>query len=188
MRKILFSRESECIQPIQKLIEKQKHRTLVMWVFDCAPRILEIFEKEFPEDKRPKNALESAKKWAKGEIKMPVARKDIIAAHEAARAAENYPWAQAAARGVAHAAATVHTETHALGLVFYGLTAFVYAEGMENFDAIVDRECKIFYDKLLYWQENIDKVERSWAPFLLRDHLPNKEKQLREKTEKKARD
>lgn len=182
MKKILFSRDSECIAPIRELIEKQKHRTLVLWVFDCAQRILTIFEDIFPNDTRPREALNMAKSWARGYVKMPAAKKAIHAAHNAAAEAQNNPAAQAAARAVAHAAATVHVETHALGIVFYGLTAFVYKE---NNEAVVERELKWFYDRLLYWEENIDKTDMKWAPFLLRDDIPNKEKLLRQKEEKK---
>ncbi len=185
MRKILFSRESEAIQPLRELIEKQKHRTLVMWAFDCAPRVLEVFERQYPDEARPRQALETAKAWARGEVKMPVAKKAIHAAHNAATEAEAFPAAQAAARAIGHGAATVHVETHALGLVFYGLTAFIYAEGMENYDAIVERECAVFYDRLLYWEAHIDELDTPWAAFLLRDDVPNKERLLREKNARK---
>jgi hypothetical protein len=181
MRKLLFSRESECIQPIRALIEEQKHRTLVLWAFDCAPRVLEIFEEQYPQEPRPRQALEMAKAWARGEIKMPPAKKAIQDAHNAATAAEGFPAAQAAARAVGHAAATVHVETHALGLVFYGLTAFIYKEGPNQYETIVRRECDWFYDRLLYWQDNIDRQSTPWAAFLLRDDVPNKEKLLAEK-------
>jgi hypothetical protein len=185
MRKILFSRESECIQPIRALIEQQKHRTLVMWALDCAPRVLEIFEKQYPDDPRPRQALETARAWAKGEVKMPAAKRAIHAAHNAATEAESCPAAQAAARAIGHAAATVHVETHALGLVFYGLTALIYDDNTHHPDDIVKRECDLFYNRLLYWQEHIDHIDMPWAEFLLRDDVPNKEKLLREKQEKK---
>lgn len=182
MRKLLFSRDSECIQPIRSLIEQQKHRTLVMWALECAPRILEVFEKQFPNDPRPRQALETARAWARGEVKMPIAKKAIHAAHNAATEAAGSPSAEAAARAVGHAAATVHVETHALGLVFYGLTALIYdgSGSAQDNDGIVKRECDRFYDRLLYWQENIDKQDIPWAEFLLRDDVPNKEKLLRE--------
>ena len=75
MRKLLFSRESEVLEPIRALVEQQNHRTLVLWVFDLAPLLLELFEKYFPYEKRPYEALETAKKWVRGELKMPVAKK-----------------------------------------------------------------------------------------------------------------
>ncbi len=181
MRKLLFSRESDCIQPLRKLIEKQKHRTLVAWVLDCAPRVLEIFEKKYPEEQRPRQALETVAAWARGEVKMPEAKKAIHAAHNAATAVEGDYAAQAAVRAAGHAAATVHVETHALGLVFYGLTAFVYAADPNETEDIIERKLKWFYDRLIYWEANIDKIDTTWASFLMKDDVPNKELLLRQK-------
>ncbi len=180
MKKLLFTRESECIQPLRELIEQQKHRTLAMWAVDCAVPVLALFEGKYPQEKRPYEAIEAAKAWMRGEIKMPVAKKAIHAAHHAATEVEHDPPACAAARAMGHAAATVHVETHALGLVFYGLTAFVYADP-DRADAIVANECKRYYDRLLYWEANIDSLDVPWAPFLLRDTIPNKERLLRQK-------
>lgn len=179
MKKLLFSRESACIQPIRELVEEQNHRTLVLWALDCAPRFLEIFEASYPCEKRPRELIGIAAAWARGEIKMPLAKKAILAAHAAAAAAGEHPAAQAAARAVAHAAATIHVETHALGVVFYGLTALVYSAGPQNAEAVADQACRWFYERLLYWQANAEQTERKWAPFLLRDDVPNKEKLLR---------
>ena len=45
--KILFSRDSQSLQELIKLIEEQKHRTLVMWALDCAKVTLQEFETAF---------------------------------------------------------------------------------------------------------------------------------------------
>lgn len=185
MRKILFSRNSECIQPIRELVMKQKHRTLVLWALDCAPRFLKIYERKYPQETRLQEAIDSARAWACGDIKMPVAKKAILAAHKAAREAECNPAAQAAARAIGHAAATVHVETHALGIVFYGLSACVYANDLEDADSLVERELEWFYERLLYWEMNVDRVRQKWAPFLLREDEINKEKALYERKKKK---
>lgn len=185
MRKLLFSRDSECIQPLRELIEKQKHRTLAMWAVDCAGPVLAVFEARYPEEKRPREAIEAAMAWMRGEIKMPVAKKAIHAAHNAATEVEHDPAACAAARAMGHAAATVHVETHALGLVFYGLTAIVYADP-EHAEASLSSELKRYYDRLTYWEANIDKLDIPWASFLLRDDSPNKERLLRQKKENKS--
>lgn len=184
MRKLLFSRESECVQPLRSLVEQQNHKTLVLWALDCSPRFLEIFEKDFPNEPRPRELIGIAWQWARGEIKMPAAKKAIHAAHNAAKEAEGYPAAQAAARAVGHAAATIHVETHALGIVFYGLTALVYAESPDDTDAFVQKECDWFYDRLKYWEANYSNVDMTWAPFLTDESAPNKEALLRAKTEK----
>ena len=185
MRKILFSRDSACIQPIREMIENQKHRTLAMWAVDCAGPVLDFFHKRVPGDTRPFEAIEAAKAWMRGDIKMPAAKKAILAAHRAALEAEHDPAACAAARAIGHAAATVHVETHALGLVFYGLTAFVYGTVSGDAGQTVAEECKRYYDRLLYWQEHIDDTERRLAPFLMRHDVPNKERLLRQKREQK---
>ena len=185
MKKILFSRDSESIQPLRALIEKQRHRTLVAWVLDCAPQVLDIFERSFPEDQRPRQALITAAKWARGEVKMPEAKKAIHAAHNAATTAEGEYAAQAAARAVGHAASTVHVETHALGLVLYGLTAFIYEADPKNKDDIIKEKLKWFYCRLMFWEANTDKTYATWAHFLLRDDVPNKELLLRQKAELK---
>lgn len=177
MKKLLFNRDSDCIQPLRSLIETQKHRTLALWAADCAEPVLTLFEERIVNDNRPREALEAAQKWMRGEIKMPGAKRAIHAAHNAATQAEYDPVACAAARAIGHAAATVHVETHALGLVFYGMTAMVYADPAKA-EETVRAECARYYERLLYWEENIDKLQRPWALFLLKD-APNKELALR---------
>lgn len=49
--KILFSRDSECLQELIKLIQLQKHRTLVMWALDCAKVPLKQFEAKYPDER-----------------------------------------------------------------------------------------------------------------------------------------
>jgi hypothetical protein len=185
MKKLLFNRDSECIQPLRELIEQQKHRTLAMWAVDCSGPVLNIFERRYPAEKRPYEAIEAAKAWMHGEIKMPVAKAAIHAAHNAATEVEHDAAACAAARAMGHAAATVHVETHALGLVFYGLTAVVYSTEANYADEAVAKELKRYTDRLLHWEANIENAGIVWAPFLLRDDLPNKERLLRQKKEQK---
>ena len=71
--KILFSRDSECLQELIKLIQLQKHRTLVMWALDCAKVPLKQFEAKYPDECRPRICLELCEAWARGKIKMPIA-------------------------------------------------------------------------------------------------------------------
>jgi len=184
MKKLLVTRESPSVQPIRELIEKQKHKTLVLWTIDCAERVLKIFEERHPDDRRPREALEAARVWARGEIKMPAAKKAAHAAHNAATAVVDDPAACSAARAMGHVVGTIHVETHAMGLVMYGITAFVYASEPKDADLIIAEELKWMYDRLIYWEKNIDKIDAPWASFLLREG-PNKEKLLRLKKEQR---
>lgn len=181
MKKLLVTRESACIQPLRNLIEKQKHITLVQWTIECAEPVLSIFEQKYPKDKRSREALEAAKAWAHGKIKMPIAKKAAHATHNAAtEVAKEDLAACAAARAMGHVIGTVHVETHALGFVSYAITAFVYLAKHEDAETVIAKECDWLYDRLAFWGVNIDKVNESWVPFLVKD-TPNKELLLRRK-------
>jgi hypothetical protein len=71
--KILFSRDSQCLQDLIKLIQKQNHRTLVMWALDCAKVPLEQFEAKYSDEPRPRICLEFCEDWSRGRVKMPIA-------------------------------------------------------------------------------------------------------------------
>lgn len=178
--KILFTKGSECLQDLIKLIEVQGHRTLLMWALDCAKEPLSKFEEKYPNDSRPRKALELSEEWARGNIKMPQAKKAILTAHAVAKEI-NDKESIALVHAIGHAGATVHVQTHALGLVFYELTAIVHKYGLENFDIEVNEKIKFYTERLIYWQKNIDESDVTWTKFLLDDKRLNKEKFLNTK-------
>lgn len=191
--KILFSRDSRCLQELIKLIRLQNHRTLVMWALDCAKLPLVRFEDKYPDEKRPRVCLELCESWARGKVKMPAAKKAILDSHAAAKTIESgSPKSHEAFRGkegeygtlchaIGHAGAAVHVETHAIGLPMYELTALVIRYGKDNFSQPVSEKIDYYFERLCYWQENTDKLELDWADFLLDDSRPNKERLLSEK-------
>lgn len=178
--KILFSRDSECLQELKMLIEQQKHCTLVMWALDCAKIPLAQFEEKYPQELRPRIALDLCEKWSRGKIKMPVAKRAILDAHAVAKEIDDKVCG-ALCHAIGHAGATVHVETHALGLVFYELTALVLQFGKDEYQKPVSDKIDVYRERLIYWQENIDKLDLEWASFLMDDDRPNKEKLLNEK-------
>lgn len=183
MRRILFSRESECLWPLLSLIEKQKHRTVVLWALEYAEDLLQKFEAKYGDEKRPRQAVEVCKLWARGEIKMPAARKAILAAHSVAKEISDDFVYCSLAHAIGQAVSAIHTETHAIGGPIYGLTSLAYEIGAEKAEAVVSKECARLCERLQYWEEHVDKIATPWAAFLLRDDVPNKEKLLRKKRE-----
>jgi hypothetical protein len=170
MKKLLVNRESACLQPLSDLIEKQKHRTLVLWSIECAGRVLPIFEEKHPQDERPRKALEAAKAWARGEIKMPAAKRAAHASHNAATEVMENAAACAAARAIGHVVGTVHVKTHAMGFVIYAVTAFIHAsDDPNNADDVIAKECRWLYRHLQFWESDIDKINVPWATFLSRN-------------------
>lgn len=89
-----------------------------------AARVLPIFEKECPNDHRPRLAIEAIKAWAedKRELGMKEVRKLSLDSHAAAREARTDA-ARFAARAAGHAVATWHVPTHALGAPIYAQKA-----------------------------------------------------------------
>ncbi|PKM65821.1 MAG: hypothetical protein CVU95_13535 [Firmicutes bacterium HGW-Firmicutes-2] len=178
--KMLFSRESQCLQELIKLIQIQNHRTLVMWALDCAKLTLEQFEAKYPDEQRPRTCLELCEAWARGEIKMPKAKRAILDSHAVAKEIDDSEYG-ALCHAIGHAGASVHVETHALGLPIYELTAIVLKYGKDNFPKPVSEKINYYYNRLQYWQENTDKFRLDWSDFLLDDNIPNKERLLSEK-------
>jgi len=148
LRKMLGKADSPYIVSIMRLIETQSKETIASWCMDYAERhILPIFEKECPGDPRPRSALDAARQWFEGKVKLPEVKNIILGeCHAAARETNDNPVAQAAARACGQAAACFHTPTHSLGLAFYGSAAIVYdrvglTEKPEVYDRIAAEEC-----------------------------------------------
>ena len=126
-RKMLNDWEAPYIQPLVKLIETQSKTTLAGWAVDYAGRVmLPLWLKHNPEDLRPQKALEAAREWVAGIIKLPQAKPIILECHAAAREAEKNPASQAAARAIGQCASTIHSATHCIGLALYGALAVAY--------------------------------------------------------------
>jgi len=118
------------LQSLMRLVETQSKTTLANWCINYAQEfIFPIYAKVHPSDTRPKQALDAAKKWLDGEVKLPYVKNIILnECHAAARENDGDPAAQAAARACGQAAATVHAPTHSLGLALYGALAAAYNE------------------------------------------------------------
>lgn len=105
-----------------KRLDEQDQRSLALWAADCAEHVLRYFEEQYPEDDRPRKAIEAARAWARGEIKCGKARAAAVATHAAARDADDVA-ARAVARAAGHAAGTAHMAGHARHAAAYAVTA-----------------------------------------------------------------
>ena len=105
-----------------KRLDGQDHKSLVLWAANCAERVLPCFEERYPEDDRPRKAIEAGRAWARGELTMSKAREAAFATHAAARHADHAE-ARAAARAAGHAAATAHVADHARHAAAYAVKA-----------------------------------------------------------------
>jgi len=102
---------------------------MATWAADCAERVLPFFEKAYPGDDRPRSAIETGRTWVRtGVFRMAEIRGASLAAHAAARDAEEGSAAQYAARAAGQAVATAHVPQHAYGAAYYALKAVAAAD------------------------------------------------------------
>jgi hypothetical protein len=112
-----------------KKYDKQDQKLMATWAADCVERVLPFFEKAYPEDDRPRKAIEACRTWVRtGVFRMADIRGASLAAHAAARAAKENNAACYAARAAGQAAATAHVPQHAFGGAYYALKAVAAAD------------------------------------------------------------
>ena len=75
---VLFSKNSEYMQDLIMLFDTQNHRVMTLWAFAFASESIAKLAEKYPEEKRPREALEAAKDWASGKIKMRSAQRKIL--------------------------------------------------------------------------------------------------------------
>ncbi len=116
------------------------HHLLAVWAADCAAHVLHFFEQTQPGDDRPRQAIEQARAWARGEVTWTQAREAAFAANAAAREVSG------AAREAAHAAgqagAVGHVAAHELGAAAYAIRAARAAAPENERDEAGRLECQ----------------------------------------------
>lgn len=162
--RVLFTRDSVILQDLRMLLEGRNRRTVILWALELAQETVEELEAGYPGDSRPRNALNAARAWAAGEIKMPGARQAILDCHAMAGDLTD-PAAIARCHAVGQACSVVHTSGHALGYPMYELTAIVLEKG-EDAGAAVEKREKEYVERLLLWIEQEPVYPGKWAGFL----------------------
>lgn len=132
-----------------ELVGKTDHKALAVWAIDCAERVLPYFEEKYPEDHRPRQAIEALQAWINtGVFKMADIRKASLDSHAAAREVGEDNAARSAARAAGQAVATAHVPTHAIGGANYALQAVYRATSAADADEAVAQERDWQYQQL----------------------------------------
>jgi hypothetical protein len=116
------------------------HRLLALWAAACAEHVLHLFEAVQPSDPRPRQAIELARAWARGEIKMSQAR--AAAGYAQAAARELSGAARHAAYAAGQAAAVAHVAAHELGAAAYAIKAARAAASRGEGESAGRLECR----------------------------------------------
>lgn len=133
-----------------ELVEQTDQKTLAVWAIDCAERVMPYFENTYPDDSRPRTAIDTLKTWMEtGVFKMAVIRKASLDSHAAAREVGEDNPARSAARAAGQAVGTAHVPMHAIGAAIYGLQAIYRATDAEHAEAAVTQERDWQYQHLI---------------------------------------
>jgi hypothetical protein len=128
-------------EPVADLVSETDHTTLAVWAGDCAVRVLPYFEEKYPDDPRPRNAIETLLAWIDtGIFKMADIRGVSLASHAAAREAGEDNAARSAARAAGQAVATAHVKMHSYGAALYAQQAVWRAADPGEADAAAANE------------------------------------------------
>jgi len=97
------------------------HRLLALWAASCAEHVLDLFESARPEDPRPRQAIEQARAWVRGEVRMTQTR--AAGGHAMGAARDLRGAARHAAYAAGQAGAVAHVAAHELGAAAYAIKA-----------------------------------------------------------------
>ena len=139
---------------IRELVRKSDHKIVAIWAADCAERVLPYFEEKYPEDNRPRKAIEACRTWARtGVFRMADVRKTALAAHAAAREVKEDHAARSAARAAGQALSTAHVPAHAIAAAVYAATSVRDAANSIDADIATIKERDWQYQHLLKLNE-----------------------------------
>lgn len=103
------------------LLTDTDHQLLALWAAACAEHVLGYFEREQPDDSRPRDAIAAARAWARGE--MPMMRARAAGGHAMGAARPLTGAARFAAYAAGQAACVGHVAEHDLGAAAYAIKA-----------------------------------------------------------------
>ena len=166
---ILFNFDSECLQEIIHDFQELDRIEAILWAFDEVEHLVEKLQTKYPEYNEITEVLKLARLWAHGEIKMPEAKKGILSCHALAKKM-NDKVDIALVHAIGQGCSTVHVKNHALGIVFYTLTAIVIEQHYESYASIVLKQIDAYKLSMAYWKENGASIATTekWASFLMR--------------------
>ncbi len=122
------------------------HHLLALWAAVCAEHVLPLFEAARPDDARPRQAIEAARAWVRGEL--PMMRTRAVGGHAMGAARDLRGAPRHAAYAAGQAAVVAHVAAHDLGAAAYAIKAARAAAPVGEAEAAGRRECRWQRDRL----------------------------------------
>ena len=127
---------------MKELIETIEHKTLALWSIDCLERFMPYLESKYPNEERPRTAINILKQWLNDEITMWEARKYCWKVLAFGREIEESDKVGCQiARACSHTLATCHVPRHCEGVTIYTLSSIQYQnQDNENVFELMENE------------------------------------------------
>ena len=122
------------------------HHLLALWAAACAEHVLHLFEAAHAGDPRPRQAIDHARAWARGEVTMTKSR--AAGGHAMGAARDKRGAARHAAYAAGQAGAVPHVAAHDLGAAAYAIKAARAAAPDGEAEAAGQLECRWQRDQL----------------------------------------
>lgn len=146
------------------------HHLLALWAAVCAEHVLHLFETERPEDLRPREAIDAARAWTRGDVSMMTAR--ALGGHAMGAARDLVGAPRLAAYSAGQAACVGHVAEHDLGAAAYAIKAVVAAAPAGDGESARRRECAWQRQRLpdevngLVIEDQLRRNELCWSVFV----------------------
>ena len=169
LRKMLGNVESAECRAIMAIISTQNQHTIERWAVGfAAERCLPVFEKECPGETLLRETVEKCRSYFAGGMKLKELKPAIAEARKYASGVKG-DIAQAAARAVSAACASVQTPTNAFGFLMYSAAANAYAalgldRTIDEYEATAADEMRLALDSLraIAVENESDPVKINW--------------------------
>lgn len=115
---ILFRKDDANLAELSELLSDADRLSVALWGLQQASRVSDILLERHPDDPRPGTCVDLCTRWARGEIRMPVAKRAILDVHTMAKDMDD-PVDAALCHAVGQGCSCVHTPGHGLGLPVY---------------------------------------------------------------------
>lgn len=144
---LLFRKDSEILSPLSKSLDSVSHKVAIRWALGLTEGSVILLEDRYPNESRPRTALESAVDWTLGRIGMGEARRSFLNCHSFAKELSSREDI-AICHAVAQACSVVHTKAHSLGYPMYDLTSLVHRHGVDGCEQLIVNRVDEYIDLL----------------------------------------
>lgn len=162
-RKILVEATDIPLIKLNSKLQGMTHKAVIQFVFIATLPIRITLKRALPSCTLVDEAFSTVQQWARGEIKMSLAKQKILNLHAYAKTIEDSSLI-ALFHAYAQGLSCVHTKKHAMGLPIYELTAIIHQNLYGDYEKILTQKVKEYLEIIDQIPEDLN--DKTWAKFI----------------------